>query len=372
MTTPRSLTLSKMKPNRLAVIGGGPIGLYTAIILARKGYQIDLFEKGTWPRDKVCGQSIMPSGINILKEIGINFDGLKDSYFFKGIQYIDQDFDICGQLPKDGIGLERKVLSQKLYQVASEDPNIDLFANTIIQDAQIHSHNAHIMGTFLGDNQQFEKKYLYAFICDGLNSHLRSILDNQKKRTEPLRMGARLHCDIPPWSKNVQVYWSDGIEAYITPVSMSRVEIAFLWYTDKFTPKSHLCRHLLDIFPTIKEKITKKQMNSDFRAYGPFSTLSYKMKVGHYYFVGDAYQFIDGITGEGISLGLKSANTIVNNFEHFTVKNELQIKTLYFKYKVLANLALYLSRHQKLRRTIFFLATKRPSIFNFLIKLNDL
>lgn len=53
------------------VIGGGPAGATTALLLARAGWAVALVEKKAFPRRKVCGEFISATNLPLLKELGI-------------------------------------------------------------------------------------------------------------------------------------------------------------------------------------------------------------------------------------------------------------------------------------------------------------
>jgi flavin-dependent dehydrogenase len=55
----------------IAVIGGGVAGSTAAALLARHGLQVILIEKGTFPRQKVCGEFLSPEGADVLSRLGV-------------------------------------------------------------------------------------------------------------------------------------------------------------------------------------------------------------------------------------------------------------------------------------------------------------
>ena len=67
------------------VVGGGPAGATTALLLARAGWYVALIEKNTFLRRKVCGEFISATNLPLLKELGI-----ADYYFTHGGPPIEQ------------------------------------------------------------------------------------------------------------------------------------------------------------------------------------------------------------------------------------------------------------------------------------------
>lgn len=51
------------------VVGGGPAGSVTALLLARAGWQVELVDRGTFPRGKACGECLNPAGVALLREL---------------------------------------------------------------------------------------------------------------------------------------------------------------------------------------------------------------------------------------------------------------------------------------------------------------
>ena len=52
----------------VAILGGGLAGLTNAYLLTKVGYKVILFEKGSYPQHKVCGEYISNEALPFLKK----------------------------------------------------------------------------------------------------------------------------------------------------------------------------------------------------------------------------------------------------------------------------------------------------------------
>src|SRR5438093_25151 len=59
------------------VIGGGPAGATTALLLARAGWSVALVERSPFPRRKVCGEFLSATNLPLLRHLGVG-DAFRD------------------------------------------------------------------------------------------------------------------------------------------------------------------------------------------------------------------------------------------------------------------------------------------------------
>ena len=49
------------------IAGGGIAGSSLAVMLGRAGLAVELFERGRFPKEKPCGEGILPPGVDVLE-----------------------------------------------------------------------------------------------------------------------------------------------------------------------------------------------------------------------------------------------------------------------------------------------------------------
>ena len=53
------------------VVGGGPAGSATALLLSAAGHRVTLVDRAAFPRDKACSEYMSPEAVRILDRFGV-------------------------------------------------------------------------------------------------------------------------------------------------------------------------------------------------------------------------------------------------------------------------------------------------------------
>jgi flavin-dependent dehydrogenase len=53
------------------IIGAGPAGSVTALLLARRGHEVLLVDQARFPRDKPCGEYLNPAAVSVIRRLGL-------------------------------------------------------------------------------------------------------------------------------------------------------------------------------------------------------------------------------------------------------------------------------------------------------------
>jgi menaquinone-9 beta-reductase len=100
----------------VVVIGAGPAGAVTAREVARRGANVLLVDRATFPRHKVCGCTLNRAAITTLQRLGMEHV-LRDGVPLSRLVVRHNNTSHVFSLP-DGIGLSREILDARLIQEA--------------------------------------------------------------------------------------------------------------------------------------------------------------------------------------------------------------------------------------------------------------
>jgi flavin-dependent dehydrogenase len=272
------------------VVGGGPAGLATAIRCAQAGLQVTVAEPRAAPIDKACGEGLMPAAVTRLRAIGVQPVGLP----FRGIRYLDPRHRADAYFRGGyGLGVRRTALHAALTQRAAQLA-IPVVQTRVTRFTQYADRVA---------AAGIEARYLVA--ADGLHSSIRRACELDAPPASHPRFGLRRHYRIAPWSDLVEVYWSSGAEAYVTPVADQLVGVAVLGGSrGDFDSR-------LAAFPALRERLAAAEPAGGVRGAGPLRQDVRCRVYANVLLVGDASGYIDALTGEGISVGLAQAAALV-------------------------------------------------------------
>lgn len=273
----------------LLVVGGGPVGLATALHAVRQGLDVTVWEPREGTIDKACGEGLMPGAVAALADLGVHPAGepLTGITYLSGSAVASADF-----AHGTGRGVRRTTLHGAL-RAAAQDSGVRVVRRRLTRLSQS-------AGGVLADDSAFG----HLVAADGLHSPTRRMLGLQGRPARLRRYGQRVHAGIAPWTSHVEVHWVRHAEAYVTPVAPDLVGVAVL--TSRRAPFAEL----LAEFPDLRRRLAGGPTTS-VQGAGPLSQRVSRRVQGRVLLVGDASGYVDALTGEGISLGLAQAEAAV-------------------------------------------------------------
>jgi flavin-dependent dehydrogenase len=273
------------------VVGGGPVGLASAIEARLNGLSATVIEQRDSPIDKACGEGLLPGAVPALARLGVVPEGhpLLGVSYHSATRHVDHRFSV-GQ----GLGVRRTTLQSALLARARElgVGFLDAKVGALAQDAQ----GVEAAG--------IRARYLLG--ADGLHSTVRTLIGAESAPPRSRRFGLRQHFFVEPWTDLIEIHWTDAVEAYVTPVGGGVVGISMLG-----RPGTDFAEVLAGI-PELHDRVAGAQPASTLRGAGPFRQRTTVRSVGRVMLVGDASGYVDAITGEGIRVGLAQAQAAID------------------------------------------------------------
>ena len=290
------------------IIGGGPARLFAGIACARNELRTLVLEKQTYPIDKACGEGIMPSGVNNFKKLGVApFLEKYPYHLFKGIRYVSAKGSVAEANFAEGCGwgVQRTKLSAALLECAETLPNLEIQEGASVACSLEENPEVSIK------NKVFHPKLLIG--ADGLHSRVRKLANLEATIPKLKRWGVRQHFNVEPWSAFVEIHWGSGLEAYVTPVSETSINVSLLWDAKRYKPEhggKKLFCSMLNEFPELQDRLKNADVLDESVAKGPLYQKTLGVANGKILLIGDAAGFFDPITGEGIDFAARQGTFV--------------------------------------------------------------
>ncbi|MDP9027230.1 MAG: NAD(P)/FAD-dependent oxidoreductase [Actinomycetota bacterium] len=283
--------MSPRAETEVLVVGGGPIGLASAIESRLAGFDTVVVEPREGVIDKACGEGLMPGALPAFQRLGVNLRGFP----LHGIDYRDgrrsaQHRFIVG----NALGVRRTTLHRALRERA-EEVGVRFVADrvdAIEQDASgVTAAGVHA-DWVLG--------------ADGLHSTVARLTGLHKPTaTRRRRYGLRRHYALEPWSDLIEVHWTSLGELYVTPTADGVVGVALL------SRRGVRFDDALAAAPELAARVSGLDPATELRGAGPLRQSTRARTSGRVLLVGDASGYVDALTGEGIRIGVAQARAAV-------------------------------------------------------------
>lgn len=295
----------------LVIAGGGIAGSSLAILLGRQGFTVDLYERNRFPREKPCGEGLMPAGVAALERLGLaeevggqEFVGVR---FHAGPAKIEARFPDMPGLPLTGRGQRRRHLDHVLFAAAARTPGVNAHVGTSVSAPLVE--NCRVTGLIVDG---VARRARLAVAADGSNSRIRHQLGLDKP-PRGKRVGVRIHFRLSPRAEVshwVEVFLGKGYELYVTPLPRREMLVAALSNACSLErPLEEQFLHWCLEHPWLSERLRGAEIISQAKA-ARLSARVYRGIGRGIVLLGDAAGAPDPITGGGMTQALLSSELL--------------------------------------------------------------
>ena len=308
------------------VSGAGPSGAATAAMLAQKGYDVLLYDRYDFPRDKVCGDAVPAGAVALLRGLGMG-------------EKIDKAEAEGKFYPLDGL----RIFSPRGYEMRAEFGDHENNSRSYVAprmhfDATVQAHavdsgaefrvgtvkkplleNGRVVGVTVAENGTTRDILARVVVgADGVTSPLARTLRPKSDQHKDMHRAVALRAyieDLEEYPGEVEFYLYKEIlpgYAWIFPTGLNQANIGLGMRLDHFRQRKEKLEGLLDQFlamPAIKKRLKRGGQLRDVATWQ--LNFGSQKNLQHAYdgalLVGDAAGFINPLTGGGIHNGLLSA-----------------------------------------------------------------
>jgi len=311
------------------VVGGGPAGSSTAFFLARKGFEVTVLDRARFPRDKTCSEYLSPQASRILADMNVLSD-VEDSGAAQlaGMRvHAPNGATIHGEFASDhgfrgyrdrGLAIRRTILDSILLNRA-RDAGARVEEGVRVTDV-IRCADGAVTGvsTIDADGNPGERSASIVVGADGLRSVIgrrlglirpagwprRIALVTHYQGVERVSEFGEMHVEREGYCGVASV--GNGLTnvAVVVPVSraaevaVDRAEFLESWIAER---------------PKLAEMFARASRVGPVRATGPFASSARHAWVKGAALVGDAADFFDPFTGEGIYTALRGGEILADH-----------------------------------------------------------
>lgn len=316
----------------VAVIGGGPAGAATAALLARKGRDVVVFEKGHHPRFHI-GESLIPQTLPLLERLGVldqvdrtigllkpgahfhsdTHPNVQQTYYFR--EAWDKQWPYAYEV-------KRSEFDETLFDNARAS-GARAFEGARVNAVEFRRGGpgrVHVRQEG-GEEQVWNARYVVdASGRDTLLSSRHRLKQKNRRHNSAAIYGHYRHVPRQEGEDegNITVYWFEHGWFWLIPLRDGTMSVGAVCWPEylktRDCPPAEFLARTWALSPSLSKRMANAELEGEVRATGNFTYFSRTASGPGYLLVGDAYAFLDPVFSSGVHLALtgafKAADTV--------------------------------------------------------------
>ena len=308
----------------VAVVGAGPAGSAAAAMLAERGVDVTLLERAVFPRAKPCAEYLSPQVTRVLDRLGVRAavesPGLGASKL-TGMRLVAPDGStVTGRFVAAhgfrghsdyGLALRRERFDALLVEAAVRR-GVRLLENTVVEGLGEDSGRYRTLSIRSGGRRRILRARLVV-AADGLNTRIGRILGVRRRRKRRRVAFVTHAAGVAGMGDVGEMYVGHNGYAGLAPLGSGVTNVAVvvdLHHARVEGPPEASFVQLLSDYPAVRDRLRRSTRVSPVRAVGPFGRWVSRATADRVVLVGDAADFHDPFTGEGVYAALHGAELV--------------------------------------------------------------
>jgi geranylgeranyl reductase family protein len=300
------------------IVGAGPAGSATALCLARAGHRVLLLDRARFPREKPCSEALNPGAVAALRRLGRDVFGAvleARPARLAGFRVFAPSGDAMeGRYPRhdggEGLALPRRVLDAILLRAAARS-GVEVREGTAVTDL-VRTDSAVtgvVARTPLGARETLAARVVVG--ADGLRSVVARRL-GRRLATPPYRVAFTAHvAGVAGLDAMGEMHVGRGGYVGLGPIGDGVATIALVVPVATARHNGRALRdgfvRALNAFPALAGRVPPGGVVREVLATGPFAQWTSRSTADGALLVGDAADFFDPFTGQGLFAALRGA-----------------------------------------------------------------
>lgn len=307
------------------VAGAGPAGSATAILLARAGFSVLVVDRAAFPRDKACSEYMSPEAVRILNRLGVVQTLERAGAFpLEGMKVTGPRgatahgrFAAAGHHPfrPTGLSISRRILDHELL-LASRAAGAAVLERTRVEELLYECGG--VAGAVVRDCNG-RRRTLRARLTVGADG-LRSVVAQRmgrRHRGRSRRVAFVAHvAGVADMGPSAELHFRDHAYMGLNQIGHDQTNVALVVPSDRAAhARGGVERFFLETlgeFPGVRERVAAGEVVRPILATGPFAVRSARVIAPGVLLVGDAADFFDPATGDGIFCALRGAELVAD------------------------------------------------------------